>query len=100
MRAAPCGGPCGASRGQTSAGLPGRCCVPLAVSQTLEAEDGADAPPQARKALQELDTLPSVHSVRDMVDTVRYRPDGAPLGPELAAKILLGGIHRGVDAMA
>lgn len=40
-----------------------------------------------------------MHSVRDMVDTVRYRPE-AEIGPELAAKVLLGGIHRGVDAMA
>ncbi|EJT45159.1 hypothetical protein A1Q1_06476 [Trichosporon asahii var. asahii CBS 2479] len=54
----------------------------------------------ARKALQELDSLASVHSVRDMVDTVRYRPDSSAIGPELAAKVLLGGIHRGVDAMA
>lgn len=65
----------------------------------LRGPSESKADTQARKALLELDGISTIHAVRDMVDTVRYRPDAGAVGPELAAKILLGGIHRGVDAM-
>ncbi|KAJ9090938.1 hypothetical protein QFC21_007353 [Naganishia friedmannii] len=53
---------------------------------------------EAREALQALDDgIKEKHEVRDIVDTVVYHGDGAPVSAEQILKVLLGGIQKHLD---
>lgn len=53
--------------------------------------------PSARAYLQELDDELPKYGIRDMVDTTPYSKSLAS-EPDMLVKILLGGVHRRVDA--